>query len=280
MHNFPAYVEKASEVEREFLKNARHRKPRKNGVVLFHEVLSFHEADASLITPEILRDIARYYLGLRAPEALAYGVVHGDAKNPHIHLVISGNLVKSNQCLRLSRSAFARAKQETERYQRGRYPLLKHSLVQERRQETERGSVTVAEMARDKRLSLAGVVSVSRKEEVRRFLLRAMQGSPSESAFLSLLEREGYRFYVRGKHRGVEYQGRKYRFKTLGIEAAYSRAQEGWASARVIKQRLDGVSLEAFRKKLRGLGFVRRIRDILAGKRCQVAEVVRDKAGR
>ena len=108
----------------------RHLPARRNGVVLYHEILSFHPEDRERLTPALLEDLARQWLALRAPQALAYGRVHYDRGHVHVHLLLSANGVHSPRRIRLSRAAFGRAKRELERYQIEHYPQLVHSRQQ------------------------------------------------------------------------------------------------------------------------------------------------------
>ena len=74
--------------------NGRLLKTRKNGVVLYHEVISITRGrslseDAQ---KQALRKIALDYVKQRAPKCLAYGMLHADHKDHlHYHLVISAN---------------------------------------------------------------------------------------------------------------------------------------------------------------------------------------------
>jgi len=154
-------------VNRIFAGNARHRPPRKNGGVLYHEVLSLARADRKRATPEVLADLAHHYLTLGAPGVLGYGVVHMDG-NPHIHLMISGNLRGSRKKLRLGRAEFAQVKRDLEVYQKERYPFLSHSLVCSKgKTPAPAARETPADQARDRRQREEGRGERSRKARVR-----------------------------------------------------------------------------------------------------------------
>ena len=56
------------------------------------------------------------YLRQRAPEQLAYGVIHLDTDHIHLHLMVSANRVRSADRVRLSKADFADIQRETERY--------------------------------------------------------------------------------------------------------------------------------------------------------------------
>jgi len=113
-----------------FRENASLLPQRKNGVMLYHEILSFHDNDSPHITPAIAGDLARYYLSLRAPNAPAYARVHTDTDNIHVHILLAANDLGSGKRNWMTRAQFNAIKQQTEAYQRHRYPQLAHSLAQ------------------------------------------------------------------------------------------------------------------------------------------------------
>ena len=67
-----------SDVVAQFKANAEFLRQRVRGIALYHEVMSFHAADRPTLTPEIIEDLVRTYLELRAPNALALAMVHQD----------------------------------------------------------------------------------------------------------------------------------------------------------------------------------------------------------
>ncbi len=99
----------------EFLQNSRLANQRKNGVLIYHEVISFSPEENEKISDVMLLDVAEEYLKLRAPAALAYAKVHRDTENPHVHIVISSNNKQSRQKIRISKTEFRNIKQEMER---------------------------------------------------------------------------------------------------------------------------------------------------------------------
>lgn len=277
----PAYREVADE----FLANARHLPPRKNGVVLYHEILSFAKADRPRLTPGMLAGLARFYLQERAPDALAFGVVHTDRENLHVHLVISAN-PRDRPCRhRLSKFQFARVKRETERLQRSLYPELIHSRVshgpspeQKRHQRREQECadaprLTHAEHQRERRLEPQTKREPSRKELLRQQALAALVASRSPADFRARLRARGLGAYERnGRLQGVIPQDgpdpsghNKYRFTTLGLGPALETAREGWQRYPGNRLLLDDACAEKFRRNFRReYGYHRDIADVLA----------------
>lgn len=265
----PAYREIADE----FRKNAHLLPPRKNGVVLYHEILSLAKADRTKITPAILTDFAAFYVSRRAPGALACAVIHTDRDHAHIHLVISANLRGQPQRIRLSRAEFCEAKKALEAYQRERYPELTHSRVdhdpppehqRKQRAASKTPRLTHNEHQRRKRLKREGRDEPSRKELLRQHLLTALTGSLSPEHFQSRLLLNGIHVYERNaKPAGIIHNGKKYRFKTLGLHEAMETARHRWRQLPKRQIALKDLLAEKARQRLRNLGFPERIRDVL-----------------
>ena len=103
------------------------RKTRANGVILYHEILSF--APGQDVPLDVAEDLTREYLNLRAPNALAYAEPHFDKGHLHVHVIISGTEFESAKTLRLSINQFMRVRRQIEKYQQEHYPELDQSLV-------------------------------------------------------------------------------------------------------------------------------------------------------
>jgi hypothetical protein len=278
----PAALDPACrEVAAEFLKNSRHLRPRKNGVVLYHEILSFAKADRARATPEMLTELACHYLEQRAPGALAFGVVHTDRENLHIHLMISANLRDRPDKLRLSRAEFARIKRELEQLQRTLYPALVHSRVshgpgpeqrrqqrgqqQEQEEEQRAPRPAHAERQRQCRLERQGKRAPSRKELLYERALAALIAAAAPADLPDRLRERGLGLYERGgRPEGIIADGRKYRFTTLGLGPALTAARERWQRYPDNRRRIGEVYAEKLRRTFRrDNGFHLDIADVL-----------------
>ena len=133
-----------SGVAEQFRANDEFRRIRKNGVTVYHEVLSIHPLDRHPATPEILEDLARKYIELRCPDALVFAAPHFDTDHAHVQLCISGTEFRSPKTLRMNNQAFRNIRNEFEAYQREHYSLeLPHSVAYdvERNQKRRREDV-------------------------------------------------------------------------------------------------------------------------------------------
>lgn len=232
LHNLRSAPDHLAAIEAELLDNSRLLSPRKNGNYLYHEILSFGVGDRQLVTAAMLEDVARAYLELRAPYALAYARAHWETSNPHIHLLISANNVGGSKRLRLSRQEFQRIKQQLESHQREQYPQLEHSVVFNRPQERNRPARHQGrkESERERRIRKSGSRLLSRKEELQSILQTEMAAAMSGEDFYRRLQAQGIRLYRRGRNVAVEdiARGRKYRLQTLGLEETFDQAMAQW----------------------------------------------------
>ncbi len=240
-HNLQSPGNDIAGIHREFLDNTRYLPPRKNGNVLYHEILSFSDQDRTSVTPTILEDLTRKYLELRSPNALAFAQAHFDTECPHMHIMISANNLASSKRLRLSRVEFAGVKRSLEQYQRQRYPFLEHSVVYERGKPTSKRQRAPhherrGESERSRRLAKAsGLREPSQKEQVRALVAEQLTIANSGKALFLRLKNLGLLLYKRGKHVAVQdlaggcgAVGRRYRLKTLGLEHVFQSFLERW----------------------------------------------------
>lgn len=83
-------------IRAEFEQNGKLLRRRKNGVYLYHEIISITRSEDAC--PELqkkrLREIAERYILERCPDCLVFGNLHEDqAHSFHYHLMISANPV-------------------------------------------------------------------------------------------------------------------------------------------------------------------------------------------
>jgi hypothetical protein len=248
-HNLLSDADDLSGIHEEFLDNARYLAPRKNGNVLFHEIVSFGAKDKHLVTPAVVEDLIRRYLELRAPRALAYALSHKGGACAHVHILISANNVQNARRARLTRSQFDHVKKKLELYQRQRYPELEHSIAQEVKKRKARQGRAESELHR--RLRKQGNRELSRKEMLRERLIEQIKAARSEEGFLMRLELLGQRFYRRGRHAGVidKHTGRRHRLRTLGVEETFEEHVMLWARTAERQKAIEQVSLEKMRAK-------------------------------
>lgn len=255
LQNFRTSRDDLPRIHGEFLENARSLPSRRNGNVLYHEILSFSDLDRSRVTPAILEDLTRHYLTLRAPYALAYAKAHFNTDCPHVHVVISANDLGNSRRKRLSRAEFQRIKHDLEEYQMERYPLLVHSTVHGRGKSRPRRRRAESERAR--RLRKEGNASLTRKDELRERLLGAFTRATSAEALLSELARDRLQLARRGRTVLLEdaASGRRYRLRTLGLEEAFWKAVRAWEALPARLESLAVLELEQSRQRWAELGF-------------------------
>lgn len=198
-------------LKREFEENERNRKRlygnKQN--YLYHEFLSFSPDDTEVITAEMLQDLTRRYLELRAPNGLAVYVFHAD-KHRHSHIVLSAVEIETGKSLRLTKEGFENAHRELQAYQLENYPELKASVIDF--DKSAEYSFTHAEQQIKSRTGKS-----SRREELREELQNAFQESLSPEDFYTFLEQKHTLYERGGKIAGIEDNGKHFRFENLGF---------------------------------------------------------------
>ncbi len=211
-HNL--YATKPQKIKEEFEENARFVSKRKNGVYMYHEVLSITKSSSLTDDQqkEILREIAIEYIGNRANNNLAYAVLHDDKKdNLHYHFLISSNEVHDSKKHRLSKQDFDKFKKDLETRVLTKYPELEQKEIINKSSK-EKLSNKGAELKRR-------TGKTTQRDSVKDRLKSVFSSSKDKQAFFDNLAKEKLEIYVRGNNIGVVDQdtGRKHRLKSLGM---------------------------------------------------------------
>lgn len=222
-HNLRTDPDDINIIAQEFSENARYSPQRKNGVICYHEILSFSGENFGKNSPEILEDLAREYLQLRAPDALGYAKLHRDTDHPHIHFCISGNQIKQKVKNRLSRAEFGKVKIRLSQYVKAKYPELARQEIL-----FSPASKKKQKARSDKTLTRQPGQTI--KAELSQKILGIFAMSKNKTEARSRLSDSGIEIYQRGQSAlyGVTYEGKKYRFSTLGIKEKVKDRVEVW----------------------------------------------------
>jgi hypothetical protein len=225
--HFNTYSRDSEELKAEFSENAERLKFRKNGVYLYHEVISIKRTHriSEDQQKEALQKIVAEYLKRRASKQLAYAVLHSDkADNLHFHLVISANDAGDSQRKRLSKSDFSSIQIQLEKWTMETFPNLEQKAVfspnqtDQEKQERQQKARISNDGAEIKRRGGKTSERDGMKETIEGIFSTATNGRN----FTDLMEKAGLKLYQRGKNYGVTDQnGTKYRFSTLGLAEAW-----------------------------------------------------------
>lgn len=201
----------------EFERNGELLQKRKNGVYLYHEIISITRAKG--LSPEEqkqrLRDIAENYIAARCPDNLVFGNLHQDKDHSyHYHLMVSANRAGETGRLRLTKAQFREVQVGLERHVLEKYPELEQKVAIDKRSERGRKK---GEAELERRTGKR-----PKREEVLERVMSAYDGSQDRQSLLDALGREGLELYVRGKTLGVVdlESGKNHRLKTLDLEMA------------------------------------------------------------
>lgn len=189
---------------------AKRKNRRKNNIVIYHDILSFHASDSHKLMPENLREIAKRYSEMRE-YALSVSIAHTDTDHVHIHHLSSGYGI-NHVATRVSRQVFKQKKLELETYSRKRMRLV-HSNVNHQKELNLKLSRIQQEIHRNGRLS--------EKERLGQTIQKIARGCHSLQEFINALKQQNIKHYFRGgKLYGIwnEKHTKKYRFSGLGID--------------------------------------------------------------
>jgi len=204
-------------IRAEFARNGDLLSRRKNGVYLYHEIISITRAKG--LTPEQQKDrlqsIAETYIAARCPDNMVFGGLHQDKDHSyHYHLMISSNRAGETGRLRLTKAQFREVQVGLERHVLETYPELEQKVAIEKRAEHSK-SRGEAELERR-------TGEVPKKNQLRARLGAALESAQDRDSLMQALGRENFELYVRGKTLGVtdHETGQNHRLKTLGLELA------------------------------------------------------------
>lgn len=270
LHNIDQDPRRLQMIINDFVRNSRHlfnslyTKQYTRPVILHHEIISLSSYDKGKVTEEILNDLARKYLELRAPEAKAFALSQFNTENPHIHLVISANKFESSEKMHISNREFFSIRREMDRYLEKSYPELTHSLlftqgVKKRKDISSEGKMKVSwyEQEREKRLKKTHKeITPSKKQLVRDVILTAFSVAMDSSQFINLLKEQGLTLYKRGQNFAVmNSEGMKFRLSSLGLDKILQQNFQQWAAMpkRAIEE--QRIEFEKLQRKIGDLGF-------------------------
>jgi len=201
---YNCFGRKKEQVLDEFSTNSKHLKHRKNGVYLYHEIISISRSK-SLSNEEqkqALYEIVQEYTKRRAFGNLACGYMHDEKENNlHFHLMISSNEVGKSNRTSLRKKEFSTLKVEMEKWVLQKYPELGQEKI-----------ISKNNQYKDK------------KEEFTDSLQSILSTAKSRDELHKLLENNEASYKVRGK--SITFTngktGKKHRLNTLGLGSEYA----------------------------------------------------------
>ena len=232
-HNL--YSRESDRLKEEFSENARHLRFRKNGVYLYHEILSVTksehlEEDKQKAT---LRTIVVEYLNARAKHHLAYAVLHEDTDHLHFHIVLSANEAGDTNRKRLSKAQFADIQTRLEAWVLQAHPELEQRAVFHQNQTREERAEREAKKDQHTHLSNRGEElkrrggKTTERDDLQERLADIFESARDPRHFSELMDKAGFTLYTRGQTHGViDRDGTKHRLNRLGLSEAWQALDE------------------------------------------------------
>lgn len=231
-HNI--YGNKPYNIVREYITNHKLLKKRKNGVALYHEVISlkYQTGYNKEELRGILLDIVEQYSQVRAQNCLVYAVVHEQHNQIHSHLMISANEIENHRPHYFSKAKFEEIKKQLEDYAYTKYPKLEKPEPKKKKARAKSKSID-REIHLKKRTG-----KLSEREKFKEQLNKIFSESLNPDEFLKSLEDENISIYKRGNTFGFldTLSGRKYRLKTLELDAEFSNMNDLFTQQKKAKQ--------------------------------------------
>lgn len=232
-------------LKREFAENARHLRYRKNGVYLYHEVLSITRSQTLTEDEQKtrLQRIVEEYLNARAKNNFAYAVLHEDTDNLHFHIVMSANEAGDSNRKRLSKAEFANIQTSLEQWVLTHHSELEQNPVFHKNQttaeRTEREAKRQHLSDKGEQMKRRGA-KTDRRDQVQEHLADIFETATDPRHFAELMEKAGFALYTRGNTHGItDREGNKYRLARLGLSEAWQKLDEKMKSyfhAEITKQ--------------------------------------------
>jgi hypothetical protein len=195
---------------KEFAVNETFRKrQRSNKTYFYHTIISFSKNEMKRLSGRELEDIGRKYISLHGADGVYLAAVHEDKQHAHIHIMASGVRYRTGDALRLTQADLSKLKVALQKYHLERYPHITNSTV-------SHGSGR--NVPSDKEFRARMNRRELNKERIAGILNACIRASRSISEFMERIQKQDIRMYQRnGKPVGVMFEGRKYRFSTLGF---------------------------------------------------------------
>jgi hypothetical protein len=203
----------------EFEANAKLLRAHVNGTVMFHDILSITRSGSLGLErqKELLQEIARDYIGRRAPNHLVYAGLHDDhAKHLHYHFIISANPHGEWKRAHLSKPQLRTLQVEMEARVLSRYPELEQKPAMSRKARGPKLTQPGQELFR--RTS-----KVPERQRVSDALTAIFGAARTKDDLFARLTDQRLELYRRGKSIGVRDldTGRNHRLVTLGLADAF-----------------------------------------------------------
>jgi hypothetical protein len=201
-------------ITEEFKNNVKTIHERKNGNMLYHEMISITKSKNISLDEQkkILYKLVKDYVELRAKNNLVYGVMHTDkSDNLHYHLMISSNELGSEKKHRLSKSNFAKIQKEIEKHILNNYPDMEQKIIYNQDKDEK---INKREYELKRRTG-----KESQRDNVKRRLKEVFEKSKTKQEFFNNLADKNFELYIHGNTIGVlcKETEKNYRLKTLGL---------------------------------------------------------------
>jgi len=213
-------------IHKSFVQNYHFQKRKASNIALRHEVISIHPEDKKYVTVSMINRLRDTYIQVRGLQnCVLLAQAHFEKKNVHIHFMISANEFRSNKKVAIGHNKLRDMLKEFERYYIKEFPMLERSLVHTKKEKQKYRDR--AKMDQNTRREVEGYMKQrmpegkkTSKEKAFKIIDKLFTESKNLEVLVSKIraEKEIEIYTYRNVIKGVLFEGRKYRFRTLGIE--------------------------------------------------------------
>ncbi len=198
-----------------FQENESHRlHNRKGSVKLSHVIISIAPDDQTHVDIPMLEAMALKYIELRGIQGQYLAVAHQEKDHKHLHIVESGLQFQTGKSMRISKEEHKDLRIQLQAFQQEQFPELQFSIADHGRADRDYRQAT----DREHRVKL--LHGTYRREILQETVAGYLDKAESLEDWLSTLADNDMQPYTRGgKVYGIEAEGRRFRFSSLGIDA-------------------------------------------------------------
>ncbi len=222
------YSKNKEDIIKTFIKNSRHYKDRKDGVHLYHDIISITRSKKISLNEQKakLHDIVNEYCEKRCANNLVVGFLHEASKQDiHYHLMISANEYEATKKHSLTTTEFENAKIQTELYCLEQYPELEQEklISQKKAKNQKKTKISDEEYQLKKRTG-----KKSKNDIFEETLKNILASSQTKQAFFDNLSKSKIGVYIRSNKIGFLNQetNKKYKLDTLGLENEFAEMSQ------------------------------------------------------
>ncbi|HAV26401.1 MAG TPA: hypothetical protein DCX01_09515 [Bacteroidetes bacterium] len=197
-----------ADIENAFLEQEAYRTSERRGrIFCYHTIISIKGSELS---QDDMKQIAHKYFELRG-DIVAFGIPHFDTDNNHLHVLEASNFYRRDKASGLRKKELIELKKELEKYIQQEYPHIQSDVVHGTGKGLSQQQHNIAHQGQ------------TIKQRITLQVETCLQNSKTREALIANLNKCNLLHYERSANHNeitgvISASGKKYRFRTLGID--------------------------------------------------------------